>query len=284
MLRVYDGLVFESRELPDTYTVRVHELGNGHRECSISPVVVWSELCELHPDSIKGQLASGARTDDPDQAEREKARALASARRAKTRVRRLCKVMGLDTMLTLTYRALQLDLAACKRHVELFRKRMGRLLAAHGGTFDYVLTYERQARGAWHVHIATHRIPACFQRGVALVKSYDAIRAVWRAVVGELGGNVDISRRCARRSPAKLAAYLSKYITKAGDLVAPGDRRFQASAAEVPKASVIEVVAGSMVELIELAYAFAGDGHCRIETSFVAGHGKRFFLASSPGT
>ena len=47
-----------------------------------------------------------------------------------------------------------------------------------------------------------------------MVKSYDLLRTVWRAVVGE--GNVDVSKAVRRRrcSVAKLAAYLSKYISK----------------------------------------------------------------------
>ena len=41
-----------------------------------------------------------------------------------------------------------------------------------------------------------------------MVKSYDLLRTVWRAVVGE--GNVDVSKAVRRRrcSVAKLAGYL----------------------------------------------------------------------------
>ena len=56
-----------------------------------------------------------------------------------------------------------------------------------------------------------------------LVKSYDLLRAVWRAVVGQ--GNVDISRarRHSQRNIAKLAAYLSKYLSKTFDAGGVGD-------------------------------------------------------------
>ena len=74
-----------------------------------------------------------------------------------------------------------------------------------------------------------------------LVKSYDLLRAVWRAVVGE--GNVDVSRsiRHGQRKPGKLAAYLSKYISK-GFEDGQGNS-YRASGAALPKPVVMRSLA-----------------------------------------
>lgn len=52
--------------------------------------------------------------------------------------------------------------------------------------------------------------------GVTL-KSFKLVRAVWRSVTDELGGNIDVQarKRNCGRAPSKIAAYLSKYMTKA---------------------------------------------------------------------
>ena len=51
-----------------------------------------------------------------------------AARRAKKRVRRLCKAMGANTLLTLTYRANEKDMVRCKADLKEFNRRMLRLI------------------------------------------------------------------------------------------------------------------------------------------------------------
>jgi hypothetical protein len=283
VLRIVDGIVFEGKRVPGVYRVALHELGPDQRELTVQPVVEWVESCELDPGSINAQVLRGER-EDPDAEDKRRLQRLRSARRAKTRARRVCKVLGLDTLLTLTYRALVDDLATCKRHFELFVKRMRNNL----GTFRFVAAFELQERGAWHVHIATHRIPpTLLQRGIK-VKSFDAIRVIWRAVTGELGGNVDVSGRQARkgkrkiteRSPAKVAAYLSKYLTKDFDDWPEGMRRLQTSPCEVPKPTVIERIAGSMADLVAMCYAFGFEPGRAVVTSRVGSFGDSFYLAT----
>ena len=96
---------------------------------------------------------------------------------------------------------------------ELTARRMRRLLPG----FVYVAAFERQKRGAWHVHMAIHRLPTALPYAGVKVKSFNVVRAVWRAVVGDLGGNIDQQRRkrWSQQSSGKLAAYLSKYMLKA---------------------------------------------------------------------
>jgi hypothetical protein len=92
--------------------------------------------------------------------------------------------------------------------------------------------------------MAVHRVPRLIThaRGVK-VKSYSVIRAVWHAVVGELGGNVDLQASKRMRAPSRIAAYLSKYMTKA---FADGDawsNRFSSSkTVTVPKPQRIRFV------------------------------------------
>ncbi|MET3512472.1 hypothetical protein ABIC63_000232 [Pseudacidovorax sp. 1753] len=151
---------------------------------------------------------------DEQRAEAEaKRRALSlsvAANRAKSNIRRLCKTFNADALLTLTYRANQDDLALCKRHLKEFVRRLRRVCPG----FAAVAGFERQKRGAWHVHLA------CPARLMAMghgVKSFNVIRAIWRSVTGDLGGNIDVSKRfrAHRSSCARIAAYISKYITKA---------------------------------------------------------------------
>jgi hypothetical protein len=133
-----------------------------------------------------------------------------------------------DTLLTLTYAENMTDWATLKRHMKEFNRRMARIIP---GWF-YVAAFERQKRGAWHAHMAVHRLPSelCLRAGVRL-KSFNVIRAVWRSVAGEYGGNIDVQarKRNSRRAPSKIAAYLSKYMTKAFADGDPWSNRFSSS-------------------------------------------------------
>ena len=120
----------------------------------------------------------------------------------------------------------------------------------------YVAAFERQERGAWHVHMAVHRLPKELQAKPGVkVKSFNVIRAVWRSVVGDLGGNIDVSahKRNSKRAPSKVAAYLSKYMIKA---FADGDawsNRFSSSkGVTVPKAERIRFAGYTLPEVLQL--------------------------------
>ena len=139
----------------------------------------------------------------------EKARAV-SARRAKTAVRRQCKMIEADCLLTLTYRENMTDYDRVQADVKAFRTRLRTL-----GEFHYIATLERQKRGAIHVHIACRQFPAWLnnEHGVR-VRSYNVIRAMWRRVVGHDNGNVDLTRPKGRNWAHRIASYISKYVSK----------------------------------------------------------------------
>lgn len=197
--------------------VKAHDLGNGHLEFSASAPTVWVER-EWGRFAIEGYLETIIARQESEAEERKERSLTIAANRAKTKVRKLCKLIAADTLLTLTYQHCETDLQRSKKDLKEFVRRLRRLLP----DFSCVAVYEYQKRGALHWHIATSGMPTRFEKKAAdgstyHVKSFDALRAVWRSVVGERGGNVDLSRRKAhsQRSPARIATYISKYIVKA---------------------------------------------------------------------
>ena len=158
-------------------------------------------------------------------------------------------------MLTLTYQENMTDRARMARDFDVFMKRIRRIFPA----FEYVCVFEEQQRGAWHAHIAVKRVLSHYLHKGALVKSYDLLRAVWRAVVGK--GNVDVSRarRHSQRNISKLASYLTKYLTKTFEDGGAGDS-YRASGKALPKPVVVRSsvtdAGAAAIELIGLLFAF----------------------------
>jgi hypothetical protein len=273
VLRLIDGIFYEGKR-SDEYVLRSYHLGNGHKEAVVTRQVVWEEQRRATLD----ELAMWEREREEFEEERRQANLLRAARRAKTQVRRRVKVLGLDALLTLTYRANQQDLTVCKAHMKEFIRRVRRVLPG----FVYVAAFERQRRGAWHVHMAIHRLPRDLPWAGVKVKSYNVIRAIWRSVVGELGGNIDEARkkRWSRQSSGKLAAYLSKYMLKAFEDGDDWSNRYSGSAGvELPKPVVVRFKAYSMAELIALAYGEVAEGVCECMT-WLEGFGDTFFLST----
>lgn len=275
MRRIIGRDVFEGKPIEGEYTLTVHELGSGHREAIVSQAVGWEHVHTLtEHEAAYLEEKYGER----DAEEKREANLYRSARRAKTKVRRLVKSMGLDSLLTLTYKENLQDLDKAKAHLKEFVRRVRRVLPG----FAYVAAFERQKRGAWHMHLAVHRLPQNLpaSNGVK-VKSWSVIRAIWRSVTQESGGNIDEKKRkrWSRQSSAKLAGYLSKYMLKAYHEGEAWANRFSASAHSLPEA-VRQVFRGAaLADLIALAYAFAGDGQCSIST-YLSRFGDVFYIAS----
>lgn len=184
---------------------------NGHLEMSASRETLWEELNPGLFD-IEACVRNMEKEREEKREERERRNRDKACKRAKRAVRRCCKAMGADTLLTLTYQANETDLAAVKHDLKLYVQRVQRLVK----DFCCVAAFEKQKRGAWHVHMATRGIPRMLpaSNGVK-VKSFNVLRAIWRAVVKERGGNIDVSRKAASlRSAARIASYISAYIAK----------------------------------------------------------------------
>lgn len=130
-----------------------------------------------------------------------------SAKRAKQAVRHRCKAIAADRMLTLTYRENMQDMERLQKDFDLFRRRMSR-----AKKFHYVAIVEPQERGAFHMHIAVHGR-----------QCYHFVRSVWQSIVGKDAEGRQMGQINVRnpnkfgfgaKDNHKLAAYITKYITK----------------------------------------------------------------------
>jgi len=208
-----DVIVLESR--PGTrFKVKAWE-SNGHVEYSARRETLWEEVDpgEVHiGKAVAAMENKRLQETSAERAERVRRNCMRSSGRARKVVRRTCKAMGATTLLTLTYRALETDLVRVKLDLKLFAQRMQRLYPE----FCFVAAFERQQRGAWHMHLACRKLPDLLpaKNGVK-VRSFNVIRAVWRAVVKEREGNIDVSRRAQTiHSAARIASYIAGYIAK----------------------------------------------------------------------
>jgi hypothetical protein len=166
------------------------------------------EICATRTTRIlqKGPLAMPNRAKRGESVNRE-SNVEDSAKRAKQAVRLRAKEIGADRMLTLTYRDNMQDMERLKRDWKAFVRRMSKCKSFH-----YVATFERQQRGAWHIHVAV--------RGRQM---FQLVRSIWRNVIGnsadgQVGGNVHVRNPVdfgfGKNGTHKLAAYIAKYIGK----------------------------------------------------------------------
>lgn len=258
MLRIVDGYAFEGKYLPDAWDIRVWE-NNGHREISARQVVEWTEI---GPAPDWSHLAEpDSERDAADEAAKKLQQGVRSAQRAKTACRRFIKSMGFNELATLTYRENQKDEAKVKADFREWARRMARYVDG----FGYCAGYETQDRGAWHVHAAIYKLPKYIVKKVRTpaggwrevkLEGWRFGTAIWRSIVGKNNGLCFIGGKrergkSARRSLAKMAAYVSKYITKHAELFPEGKARYTHSqGAQVPKAERVRMVGLSLAELI----------------------------------
>lgn len=275
---VLDGLTDESaaESSADVWRLKARDFGNGHREC-----VVWRETpnpqrrLERAIERDLGPLPAVLEVDKESNRER-------AVRRAKQQVRHLCKSMIVNSLWTLTYRANVQDRALVLKHLDAFRRRVVAVL----GEWRYVAVLERQERGAYHVHLATHALPKRLERGGVLVKSWDVMRAVWRSVVGDLGGNFDEAKRKRRnghgfkaiKGAGAIARYIAGYVAKDMHESPEGKKRFSHSVGiDIPEAyrALWRGCEVTLRELIELAYSAVGD---RVTSSWFDAERGLFFI------
>lgn len=246
--------------MEDRWYFQAWNAGNGHREAI-------GMRMKAHPQSevdraIRRDLAWMVPRGMGD---REKSVASA-AQRAKKEVRRLCKVMNVDSLWTLTYRANVQDRELVLKHLDAFRRRVAVVL----GGWAYVGVLERQERGAYHIHLATHALAKHLYPNGTKVKSWEVMRRIWRDVVGDLGGNFDEAKRehwwkpgaKHARSCGAIASYIAGYVAKDmldGEL---NRKRYSASRGyEVPEALKACYAAdeATMHSLIVSCYSSIGD-------------------------
>ncbi len=282
--RVRDVQVVEIKRT-GPFSVRAHDLGNGHLEITASRQQVATEL-DWSASRILDHMEMVDRHRELHEEEYRQKCITVAANRAKTRVRKLCKAMGADTLLTLTYRSNMQDLALCKKHLKEFVRRVTRELP----DFGLVAAFEYQERGALHVHAATCRIPKFFHKvayskhgvpSLIRTKSYDLLRAIWRSVTKEHQGNVDVSRRKGgERSPARIASYIAKYISKG---YAEGEkwsnRWTKFGVSDVPKPLDMGTV-DRPLDMVSVAYSLLSSDHEVVGKPIYSHFGDWLYLAA----
>lgn len=239
MIKIIDGIGFERVYVPGSFVVRSFER-NGVLERSVRPLSVLKEIDA--PRVVVPELSAfDKRNMEPtpemlDAWEKQaqldaEANRAKNAAKAKTVCRRIIIAEGFDELLTLTYRANQTDRKLCKKHFKEWVRRMTRAIPS----FRYCASFERQERGAMHVHLATHKLPQhAVYKGVK-IEAWKLGTAVWRSIVGQdnglcfVGGNTKWNGKRRRLSLAKMAGYVSKYIMKDWEDVPKGENRYSHS-------------------------------------------------------
>lgn len=283
MKKIVFGIELEGYRVSDQWEVRTWEV-NGVMERSVRQVVHWEEVAdhgfhfkpaiETLEDRLAALLVCLAKNPTnlvkkmilvvEGEIEANRLRDLKrAASRAKQQCRRAIITERFDEMLTLTYRENQGDRSLCKKHFKEWVRRMTRSLPG----FRYCASFEKQERGAMHVHCATHRLPqhAVF-RGVK-VKAWELGTKIWRSIVGENNGMCFVGAKTrfgtSRRSKltlAKMASYVSKYIMKDYEKSPAGSNRYSRSVGSViEKPTVIRITDCSLLDIIQLTFEL-GEG------------------------
>ncbi len=184
------------------YKVTVRDFGDSNIEVSVMP---YETYC--FPDS--DEPADVTKRGEGD---RERSREVC-ARRAKRRVRHLCKSLKARYMVTLTTKEVITDVDRFQRLFQEFVRRVRR-----SADFQYVATHEMQERGALHLHVA-----------VANKQDYKLLWSVWLGVVGIGEGRVHVTSGNKASSVSRIAGYISKYIAKSFETGELNKRRYWAS-------------------------------------------------------
>lgn len=268
---------------------------NGHSELSFKNRVIWEDTGERAPDPIdvylqgfEGLELEERRLQHQQELEerREKQREK-NAQRAKTQCRWIIKAQGLNELLTLTYRENQQDRDLCKKH---FKEWVRRMKAALGGRFIYCASFERQERGAMHVHVACHKLPTHGTRKGEKIKAWKLGTEIWRSIIGEdnglcfVGGKTRHGGQRRNLSLAKLAAYVSKYIMKDyRDAPLESNRYSRSNGLDVPKPQRMHFNGLTFEQMVELAFHCAdGDVIVSHKVTRDRWSGGRYWLVTEP--
>ncbi len=256
MERIVDGILFEGKYVPNAWDVRTWR-ANGVMERSARQVIEWREVGHVPPLDNWDEERDAALIEERRQQALRK-----SAQRAKQMCRRVIITEGFNELLTLTYRENQGDRDKCKRDFKVWVQRMKRAL----GDFRYCASFERQERGAMHVHIACHKLPQHAKYKGVKIKAWKLGTECWRGIVGEnnglcfVGGHTKNGGKRRNLTLAKMAAYVSKYIMKDyEDAPEESNRYSRSNGIPVAKPEVLRLTNCSLRDLIVLSFE-QGDG------------------------
>lgn len=135
----------------DEYIVRTQQFDDGQQEVVAFSVAVQRRFHELRmrPRGLRGQLEKLYSESDDDVSAKASKSLQTSIERSRRMIRKRCKAIRADRMLTLSTRANESRLEVWAKWWDEFRRRLNKLQ-----DFHYVAVLERQQRGAWHFHVA----------------------------------------------------------------------------------------------------------------------------------
>lgn len=251
--RFFTDGTLQQRCVTSTHSrARVYDLGHGQIEAVIQAVHDWVEIQPLSPLALSDAIEQhhlGSLLTPFEQLQKDQKNEDRSCRRARTKVRRLAKYKLLDTMITCTYAKNQTDRALAQKHFAAFVRRVKCIIP----NFEYIAVAETQKRGAWHWHIAVRQINAGYWVSGRFVHSWGLLRSIWRSVVAECGGNVDVKGPGKRgHSVAKLSSYLTKYISKDFSSGVKHQNRYQSSGRDLPASVVLELPTTGLAALCDV--------------------------------
>lgn len=295
--RIIDGVLYEGKRALDQWEVRTWQQA-GHKEISVRPATIWTEVGTAFTGLPLGmppgayivtaeELKEQQRLAAIDRVQRDADNLKSAAQRAKTACRRIIKAEGFNEMGTLTYRENQTDRELCKKHFKEFIRRMKK---AFGGEFRYCASFEKQDRGAMHVHLAMHKFPAHLDvryKGVK-VAAWRVGTQIWRDIVGKDNGLFFVGakpkfghKRNRNLSLAKMAAYVSKYIMKDYEEAGVGSNRYSRSnGVPVSKPTLMRFNGCMLGDIIGLVFEL-GEGDVIVSHSASELHGS-YWLCTEP--
>lgn len=258
MPRIIDGVLYERNRVPGVYEVRTKRCGRV-MERTIRPAYQWEESGPApawmlvpydEPDPVR----------DADWlAEQKEEHQRRAAKRAKLACKWFIVHEQFDELLTLTYRENQTDEALAKKHHKEWVRRMTRAIPG----FRYCTGFEPQQRGAWHMHVATHRLPQHAEYKGVKIQAWKLGTLIWRDIVGKDNGLCFVGGKPAkwgqkrRRNMGlyKMANYVSKYIIKHYELMPDGKNRYSRSNGQAKmEVDVMHFQAQDIGDLIGLCF------------------------------
>jgi len=232
MAKIIDGVLYERERVPDSWEVRTKRC-NGVMERIVRPYYATVEVGAAPAWMLMPTDPLDPVKDAAFIAEQKEQNLRRAAKRAKLACKWAIIHEGFDELLTLTYRENQTDEALAKKHHKEWVRRMTKALPG----FRYCTGFEPQERGAWHMHVATHRLPKHAQYKGVKIEAWKLGTRIWRDIVGQdngmcfVGGKASKWGKKTRRHMGlyKMANYVSKYIIKHFELMPEGLNRYSRS-------------------------------------------------------
>ena len=214
----------------DEYIVRTQRFDDGQQEVVAFSVAVQRHFQDLRlrPRGVRGKREALQDETEQDVSTKADKSLRTSVERSKRMIRKRCKQIRADRMLTLSTRANETRIEVWAKWWDEFRRRLNRVQEFH-----YVAVLERQKRGAWHIHIA-----------VSGRQNWKLLRSIWLSVIGKAGtdGAVNDSikgfkklcvfRKVGGKGRAMrhlIATYIAKYVGKGANDVGFNKKRYWTS-------------------------------------------------------